>query len=537
MGTMTAYWTHSLHKQIHAIPDGSPIDHLRILHGEVGSAQLLIANSPMHTLVTATVESRLNARLRRVATVPVRMTALDNADEWYLSKEPGLYPDMLEDMHPFWVHTGRTETLWLDVRADESVPTGDYPVTVRLATADETTEYTLNVTVLAETLPKQTVCSTMWFHSDCLADYYRVPVFSEEYWTITERFMRALAETGITMILTPIFTPPLDTEIGHERTTVQLTDVTVQPDGTYTFGFDRLKRWIDTAQRCGLTDFEMAHLFTQWGAQAAPKVVAHTPDGDRRIFGWDTPADGDAYQNFLAAFLPTLTAQLRAWGIAERCRFHLSDEPSEPHLPHYLALKQRIAPYLKGFVLMDALSRYEFYEQGAVDQPVVSLNHVQPFLDHGMKPLWVYYCCGQGDCCVSNRFMTMPSLRNRVLGFQMYLHGAVGFLQWGFNFYNSSRSLYPINPFYVTDADGAFPSGDAFVVYPGADGSPIGSIRQMVFAEAMQDYRLCECVAAKIGAERVRELIRTGGVRSFFDCDHAPERLLALREKLLDQLI
>ena len=52
--------------------------------------------------------------------------------------------------------------------------------------------------------------------------------------------MASAAEHGINMLLTPVFTPPLDTAKGGERTTVQLVDVTFA-DGQWSFGFDRLR--------------------------------------------------------------------------------------------------------------------------------------------------------------------------------------------------------------------------------------------------------------------------------------------------------
>jgi hypothetical protein len=68
---------------------------------------------------------------------------------------------------------------------------------------------------------------TCWFHGDCLANYYHDEVFSEEHWTAMENLIRMAADYGQTMILTPMFTPPLDTAIHYERPTVQLVDVTL----------------------------------------------------------------------------------------------------------------------------------------------------------------------------------------------------------------------------------------------------------------------------------------------------------------------
>lgn len=86
-------------------------------------------------------------------------------------------------------------------------------------------------------------------------------------------------------------------------------------------------------------------------------------------------------------------------------------------------------------------------------------------------------------------FHAMPSARNRVYGLQVYKYGIEGILHWGFNFYNSAFSLRHLNSYEVTDCDGSFPSGDAFLVYPGPDGVPEESIRLMVLYEAIQDHR------------------------------------------------
>ena len=131
---------------------------------------------------------------------------------------------------------------------------------------------------------------------DCLANYYHCEPWSERHWEIVENFARTARENGINLLLTPLFTPALDTAVGGERTTTQLLDITVtRANGAseYSFGFEKLDRWIDMCNRVGIEFFEISHLFTQWGAGHAPKVMA-TVDGEyKRIFGWDTDATGE----------------------------------------------------------------------------------------------------------------------------------------------------------------------------------------------------------------------------------------------------
>ena len=82
---------------------------------------------------------------------------------------------------------------------------------------------------------------------------------------------------------------PLDTAVGGERTTVQLLDIRKDGD-TYSFDFSKLERWIGICRFAGITHFEMAHLFTQWGAKCAPKIMVWEDGTLRHKFGWHTDA-------------------------------------------------------------------------------------------------------------------------------------------------------------------------------------------------------------------------------------------------------
>ena len=451
--------------------------------------------------------------VRAVRHVPVRFTCLPDSGDNYLRKTPGLYPDPLREVLPRRLHAycNQWDTLWIDVEPEGKVAPGDYPVEIAMlneATGEELASLATTVTILPGMLPEQTLRHTRWFHYDCLAHYYRVPVFSEEHWRIVENFMRAAVKRGINMMLMPIHTPPLDTREGGERLTVQLVDVFLN-GGQYSFGFDKLRRWVDMAKRCGVQYFEAAHLFTQWGARATPKIMA-TVDGEyKRIFGWDVAAGSDAYRDFLDAYLPALVNELKALGIAERTSFHISDEPGEDHLESYLRAKALVKKHLNGFPIMDALSKIQFYESGAVEKPVPAINHMDDFLAANIPGLWTYYCVGQHKD-VTNTFVSMPSARTRILGVQLFKFDIEGFLQWGYNFYGTQYSDYQVDPYAVTDGEAFTPAGDCFQVYPGEGGEPEESIRLMLNCHAMQDLRALRWLEALAGREKALSLIDEG---------------------------
>ena len=473
----------------------------RNLDGEVRTMIRLEVRSPIARFV----------RVRQVRHVPVRFAAFPDADENYLRKTPGLYPDLLSEPPAVWrVWSDKWESAWIDIEPDGTAEPGVWPVEIVLSDLEGNAlaARTLEVELIDAQLPPQALIHTKWFHCDCLCHYYGVEMFSDEMFRIAENFIRQAVRRGINMILTPIHTPPLDTAVGGERLTCQLVEIAVE-GGEYRFGFELLDRWVAMCERAGVGYYEMAHLFTQWGAKHAPKIVARVDGELKRIFGWETDATGPEYTRFLRAYLPALTDHLRKLGIAERCWFHISDEPNLTMQEDYRAAKAVVADLLEGFPVMDALSSFEFYETGAVAKPVPANNHIQPFLDAGVKGLWTYYCVGQYRD-VSNMFMSMPSARNRILGVQLYKFDIEGFLHWGYNFYSSQQSLYALDPYLITDGDGFGPSGDCFQVYPGRGGVPEESIRMMVTDEAMNDLRALRLLETLRGRDFVLELIEDG---------------------------
>ena len=480
-------------------------------------------------------------RVRRVALVPSEYPSHAEKDGNYLKCTPGLYPDLLRELDK----DGETvilpriwQSFWIDIDITDKIEGGMYPVRVCVLRDDNTVEVevTAKVEVIPVKLPKLSLYHTEWFHCDCLADYYKVQPFSERHWEILKNFIEVYVKRGGNTILTPLFTPPLDTEVGGERTTVQLVDI-YENDGKYRFDFENLERWINLCTEAGIEYFEIAHFFTQWGAGFAPKIMV-TKDGKyMRKFGWDTVAVGE-YTLFLEQFIPAMKSFLSEKNLLGHTFFHISDEPREEHIEEYKKARLSVLPYLKDCKVIDALSDYKFYEQGLVDIPVCSINHIEPFIENKVPHLWSYYCTSQG-VAVSNRFFSMPLARTRIYGVLVYKFGIEGILHWGFNFYNNQFSKRAINPYEITDCEGSFPSGDAFLVYPGEDGRPEESIRLMAMNEALQDYRAFTLLEAKIGRQAVIELLEEGLSEpiTFFEYPKSQEYLIMLRRRVNNMLI
>lgn len=443
-----------------------------------------------------------------VKDVPVGNACFEDADDFYLRKTSGMYPDyLLPAEGEIAVEKGKWYSLWIEIKGN-GIITGKNSVTIDIS-GDMTAHADVQIEIIDADLSKQNLIYTNWYHSDCICNYYGVDAFSDEYWRINKNFIKTAVEHGLNCILTPLFTPPLDTKVGGERKTVQLVKVKKR-GGKYSFNFANLRKWIAMCRECGVEYFEMSHLFTQWGAKYAPKIVATDRKGrEKKIFGWFTRTSSKEYDDFLRQFSKKLVEVIEEEGIRDNCFFHVSDEPALEHLKIYKRRAKLIEECFPGFRVIDALSDYDFYETGAVKNPIPSENHIEPFVGN-VENLWTYYCCGQGSDYVPNRFVSMPSLRNRILGVLLYKYDIEGFLQWGYNFYNLQYSIKAINPYEITDAGGGFPSGDSFMVYPAANGETVQSLRIKVFYDAFQDLTALRTLEKKIGREKVLELIEKG---------------------------
>jgi hypothetical protein len=368
-----------------------------------------------------------------------------------------------------------------------------------------------------------------------LATYYGVPVLSEAWWDRVTQFMKNAVEHHINMILTPLFTPPLDTKVGGERPTVQLVAVK-QAGAKYTFDFSHLKRWIQVANRAGVKYFEMSHLFSQWGAKFAPKIEVNKNGKVVKAFGWHTPATGIAYHGFLDQFLPALVAFIDREKIRPRCYFHVSDEPYLDAVESYGSAVAIIRKHVGDFPIIDALSNVDYYKKGLVLKPVPANNHIEPFVEAGVKGLWTYYCVSQFKE-VPNRFFNMPSARNRIMGPLLYKYDIEGFLHWGFNFYHRQYSVGPVNPFQNTDAGFGFPSGDSFLVYPGEAG-PLDSLRHEVHREAIQDLGALRQLEKKWGRAKTLAFLEKGLKKplSMTAYPKDPQWILSFRKKINEMI-
>ena len=433
----------------------------------------------------------------------------------YITTKPGLMPDLLIPIesgdHLTVTVTGKT--VWIEVNIPSDMPAGEYKINLTYhkfdftnpdAGCDKVVDKTMTIEVLPITKKEQSLIYTRWFYADCIADYHNVPIYSDAHFDLIEAYIKEAVDVGINMILVPIHTPPLDTAIGTKRPCVQLVDIKKVGD-EYIFGFEKLRRFIDICKRAGVKYYEMAHMFSQWGAKCAANIMVEENGVKDYMFGWHVPSTSPKYIDFLRQYISALSGELEELGVAKNTYYHISDEPTIDKIDAYRTAVETIRPFIGNSRTFDALSNKEFYEQGLVECPVTAVSHIHEFLPLKAPNQWTYYCC-EPQTTYTNSLMAMPSYRTRILGILLYKYDIKGFLHWGFNFYNAVVSYYKINPYVTTSADGRLPSGDPFIVYPAKNGA-YPSIRGKVTYDAIGDMDLCRTLEEYIGRDAVIKMI------------------------------
>lgn len=521
----------------HDYPELNQLDAFR---GEKVHFQVVIVAQTPFQRVNLNIDGPLEeyATYHEVVYIPCLTPAVQD-DPHILQSKSGLFPGALYKGNQLKTQSGCSHAFWVTLNIGENCNPGLYSANLNLTFSSSRfptvqINLPLPVRVYNAVIPRQKLLCEMWFHGDCLLNYYKVKCWSKRCWEIFENYFQDMAEHGLDTLLTPLWTPPLDTGIGSSRPTVQLLDI--QKDGdNYSFRFHRLKKWIDLARKVGIRKFSFSHLYTQWGLTSTPKIVIKENGIEKELFGWHVSADSPEYKSFLSQLFAALLPFLKRNGLTEKdVYFHLSDEPHENHLEQYRKCSNFIHSLIGNYQTLDALSDVRYFDEGLVECPVVNECKIEDFAGRDLRERWMYYC-GEWENHVPNRKFGMSSIRNRILGIILYLYQIDGFLEWGYNYYFSWEAEdQNLNPWAYRDMVRIFGTTGAFVVLPGDDGKPVSTVHYEVFADALQDLRILQLLEDNIGREKVKALLNEGLEKplTIHDWPEDPIWFARLRQKI-----
>jgi len=494
-------------------------DEIKILKNQPTSFQMayLFENEDEDTAnitpkLTVNVESEISdyVSLYSVENVGANVIGPALTDDWYLSRKPGMYPDVCKKVKNNIVRCVSYQwgSLWVNINEEkENLNPGEYDIKISLKCERKFTyecEKTVRVKVIDDTVLPHQRYVTNWMHYDCISYFSDAKPFSKKFYKAFKSYATLASKNGQNTVLFPAFTPALDTEVGCERMTAQLVNIE-KTDKGYVFDFSKAKEFVDICRECGIKYFEHCHFFTQWGAKAAPKIVVKVNGKNKKLFGWHTNSIGVEYFGFLKEYIKAFKKFMKENKLTDSFVFHVSDEPHLKHMETYGPASEFVHKELKGYIICDALADYGFYESKVVTTPVAVTTTADDFIGKA-DDMWIYFTGGVTREYLTNRIIGIPYERQRILGVQMYYFGIKGFLQWGFNAHHTFLCKEIINPYISPDMNKEFLAGTSYLVYPEKDyATP--SVRLFIHRETFNDISLLEKLESMVGRERVIEII------------------------------
>ncbi len=405
---------------------------------------------------------------------------------------PGLFPELLA---PCGDEVGLAYNQWRAFYFEVPEPRrGEYSIEVEIEGEFLRGSARLGVTVSPLSLPISPLIATMWSYYDAYAMAHSCEIYSDAYFDILSDYLKTYVGHGFNVLFAPLFDVRFDFDRDNCVVGEQTVGVERGIEG-YRFDFTRLEKLIACGRRAGLEYIEFSHLFSAWGAKCAVRVADRAGNP---LFGPDTDGMSEEYLTFLKQLLRALSSLTERLGCSEKCFLHLSDEPRACDADRYAEIVRRLQPELSAFRRMEALSDLVYTERGLVDYPVVISNKISPFLERKTQRLFAYYCWENATGC-SNRAFGHSLARVRAIGVQLYRGDCAGFLHWGYNAWFRGLTRRYLDAFSDTSAGGVFPSGDAWVVYPGG----AVSIRLKALHEALIDERFLRAAEKKLGRAAV----------------------------------
>jgi hypothetical protein len=382
-------------------------------------------------------------------------------DSAYETDRRGWWPDPLVPLsEPFQVSGEHScQPLWVTVHVPAGTPAGDYrgSISVKPINAEQTS-IAVKLRVWDFELPREGHLKThTWDSIEPFARFYNLKEYPVDW------YLR-ICDLLLKNHLNPGFAG-----VNYTRT---------EPGRDGSYNFQTVEGVLQYCIEQGLTRFSVLQM----------RKGRYNEEESRQIY----------------AFIKAYADFLRNKGWLDRALVELWDEPLLQEWPDVKARAERIrqlAPDLK-LQLFANLSEgpYAFWTEEAkrhgsdrlidIWAPIPPIE--APDLQARGGEIWTYFCTlARG--VAPNFYIDRPAVYQRTIGWHCWMYHVDGFEHWSVDSFE--RNTHPGKPLsekwphiaWDPRSIGAF-SGEGQLIYPGAEGQPLPSLRLEIFRDSMDDY-------------------------------------------------
>jgi hypothetical protein len=452
----------------------------------------------------------------------------DTPPEELVGEAPGWYPDPLLDF-PLHLERRRTHSLWAIIHIPPDAAPGNYRGAIEVrAAARRLARAAFRLKVVAATVPTtRSLKVTNWFSLDDKASrqFYGVPAFSPQWWTLVENVARVMADHRQNVALTPLM------ELIQPRLEA------VPPRGI-NYDFSNFDRWVETFQKAGAIGYiEGSHLLSRAGSYDAALQVPTLQVAEGEVRSLALPPDDPHVEPFLTGFLGALNSHLKQRGWQGIYFQHILDEAHGGEPLYYGKFAELVRREMPGIPTLDAVDAEKVPDilQRTCDIWVPQLGRfdnqtelVGRRIQSGHE-VWFYTCLFPRRRYL-NRLMDYPLLKVRLLHWLNFRYNLTGFLHWGGNYWTPEpmKDTQPV----IDNNTELLPAGDAFILYPDrAHLSVRSSIRLEAMREGIEDYELLRALQSKNPAQSER--VARSAISSFTEYVRDPAEFRRIERSLL----
>lgn len=357
----------------------------------------------------------------------------------------------------------------------------DYVVTAELKDGVKCAE-SFSVQVYPVTVPPSeqgTFTLVQTSRTKPIANAYKVPLWSEEFWSLYASYAKALVE-------------------GRQSTgRILLPEMAADcPTGTEPQFGERLDRMVKLLKSAGMRDFLGVGILypilpkdknnPQWGVVSYKTDIFGTPEGDAKA----------------RALFRQVRKVIEENGVADKFKMQVYDEVPESNNALYVQAAKMLREEIPGVKVYEVINSPNLGIADSVDEwcalPNVYMFRREFFEQRkaaGSK-VAIYTCMGPGNAWV-NRLLDQERTRGVQIPWFVYGYGLSGFLHWGANSWMGDPFKQSVVPTGMGDTTKNFlPAGDTHILYPG-DNGPWISLRYEAQRLGAEDYELLNIYGKK----------------------------------------
>lgn len=393
--------------------------------------------------------------------------------------------DILDDAEAVDMPAGGFRPVWVTVKVPGDAPAGTYRGMLELtADRDAKISFPLEVEVAAESIPeKPTFFLDYWQRPHNTAAYHGVKLWSDEHFALMRPIYEELAAAGQKVVWALVVD-----DLWHRGSGIRdraMVTRTRNGDGSWSFDFSVLDRYVDFCRSCGIGP--QIHLYSMLRFQtwnAANMVRNHTLDhidagtgAEERYFFPDY--DAPEFEAYWAPFLQALErhAKEKKW---TGDVYMAADEMNHKVIARMVEIIGRHAPSVR-FAMANDRDFNDFKAIGIANfSQALRYGQLTPgFLDWAKErkergEFTTFYTCNIP--AHPNNWATSPLAEQEWMGLFAAATGMDGMLRW-------AACSWTRAPLWDITA-GRFEPGETQFIYPGARVSP----RWEILRDSIENY-------------------------------------------------